>query len=148
MVENLCPIVGHSSIRQSRGTRNTFAWRRPTGVFGLNRGWYEDPSQWRTLNQFFARRLKSADQRPIAAPADESIVVSPVDAIPQGIWGIDNTSRVVEKSGITVKTGTVQSVEQLIGGQSRYKGAFAGGHSLICFSTSATITTITFRLAV
>ena len=95
--------------------------------FGLNRGWYEDPSHWRTFNQFFARRLKSADQRPIVAPADESIVVSPVDAIPQGVWAIDNSSRVVEKSGIPVKTGTVRSVEQLIGGQSRYKGAFAGG---------------------
>lgn len=97
------------------------------GTFGLNRGWYEDPSQWRTFNQFFARRLKSADQRPIAAPDNESIVVSPVDAIPEGIWTIDNNSRVVEKSGIPVKTGTVQSVEQLIGGQSRYKGSFAGG---------------------
>jgi phosphatidylserine decarboxylase len=95
--------------------------------FGLNRGWYEDPSHWRTFNQFFARRLKSADQRPIVAPADESIVVSPVDAIPQGVWAIDNSSRVVEKSGIPVKTGTVQSVEQLIGGQSGYKGAFSGG---------------------
>jgi phosphatidylserine decarboxylase precursor len=97
------------------------------GTFGLNRGWYEDSSQWRTFNQFFARRLKSADQRPIAAPDNESIVVSPVDAIPEGIWAIDNNSRVVEKSGIPVKTGTVQSVEQLIGGQSRYKGSFAGG---------------------
>jgi len=97
------------------------------GTFGLDRGWYEDPSQWRTFNQFFARRLKSADQRPIAAPADESIVVSPVDAIPEGRWAIDSNSRVVEKSGIPVKTGTVQSVEQLVGGQSRYKGSFAGG---------------------
>ena len=97
------------------------------GRFGLNRGWYEDPSHWRTFNQFFARSLKSADQRPIAAPADESIVISPVDAIPEGVWAIDNSSRVVEKSGIPVKTGTVQSVEQLIGGQSRYKGTFAGG---------------------
>jgi len=96
-------------------------------TFGLSRGWYEDPSHWRTFNQFFARQLKSADQRPIDAPADQSIVVSPVDAIPEGIWAIDNTSRAVEKSGIAVKTGTVQSVEELVGGQSRYKSAFAGG---------------------
>jgi phosphatidylserine decarboxylase len=34
---------------------------------------------------------------------------------------------VVEKSGIPVKTGTVQSVEQFIGEQSRYKDTFAGG---------------------
>jgi phosphatidylserine decarboxylase len=96
-------------------------------IFGLNKGWYEDPSHWKTFNQFFARRLKSNDQRPIAAPADPSIVVSPVDSIPQGVWAVDNTSRVIEKAGIAVKTGTVQSVEQLIGAQSRYKGAFAGG---------------------
>jgi len=95
--------------------------------FGLNRGWYEDPSHWKTFNQFFARQLKSPDQRPIAAPSDQSSVVSPVDAIPEGVWAIDNTSRAVDKSGIAVKTGTVQSVEQLIGPQSRHKGAFAGG---------------------
>jgi len=97
------------------------------GTFGLNKGWYEDPAHWKTFNQFFARRLKSAAQRPIAAPSDESIVVSPADAIPQGVWAVDNSSLVVEKSGIPIKTGTVQSVEQLIGGQSRYKAAFAGG---------------------
>jgi phosphatidylserine decarboxylase len=96
-------------------------------TFGLNRGWYEDPSHWRTFNQFFARQLKSPEQRPITAAADHSIVVSPVDSIPEGTWPIDNTSRVVEKSGIAVKTGTVQSVDQLIGGQSRYRSAFAGG---------------------
>ena len=96
-------------------------------IFGLNRDWYEDPSHWRTFNQFFARRLKSVDQRPIAAPGDESIVVSPVDAIPQGVWAIDNNSRVVEKSGIPIKTGTVESVEQLLGEKSKYKVAFAGG---------------------
>lgn len=96
-------------------------------IFGLNRGWYEDPSHWRTFNQFFARRLRSASQRPIAAPADESVVVSPVDAIPQGVWSIDPSSRVLEKQGVPVKTGTVQSVPQLIGESSRYKGAFAGG---------------------
>jgi phosphatidylserine decarboxylase len=95
------------------------------GIFGLNHGWYEDPSRWRTFNQFFARHLKSADQRPIATSADE--VASPVDAIPQGLWKIDNSSRVTDKAGIPVKTGTVQSVDQLLGKQSRYSTAFAGG---------------------
>ena len=103
------------------------AMAQADSTFGLNHGWYEDPSHWKTFNEFFARRLKSPDQRPIAAPSDQSIVVSPVDAIPEGIWAIDNTSRAVDKSGIAVKTGTVQSVEQLVGEQSRYKSAFAGG---------------------
>jgi phosphatidylserine decarboxylase len=95
--------------------------------FGLDRGWYEDPSHWKTFNQFFTRRLKSPEQRPIASPIDESIVVSPVDAIPQGVWAIDSGSRLIAKAGIPLKSGTVQSVEQLIGEQSRYKHAFVGG---------------------
>ena len=103
------------------------AMAQADSTFGINRGWYEDPSHWRTFNQFFARQLKSADQRPIDTPADQSIVVSPVDAIPEGTWAIDDASRAVDKSGIAVKTGTVQSVEQLVGEQSRYKSAFAGG---------------------
>lgn len=95
--------------------------------FGLNHGWYEDPSHWKTFNQFFARKLKSPDQRPIDSPTDQSIVVSPVDAIPEAVWDIDSTSRAVDRTGIAVKTSTVQSVEQLIGEQSRFKSAFADG---------------------
>lgn len=100
---------------------------RADPVFGLDHGWYEDPSHWKTFNQFFARKLKSPSQRPIAAPADRSVVASPVDSIPQGVWAIDRSSRVVEAQGVPVKTGTVQSVTQLIGEGSRYKDAFAGG---------------------
>jgi len=95
--------------------------------FGLARGWYEDPSRWKTFNEFFARRLRATSQRPIAERPDNSVVVSPVDAIPQGLWAIDKNSRVIETQGVPVKTGTVQSVEQLIGDKSRYKSAFAGG---------------------
>lgn len=95
--------------------------------FGLRRGWYEDPSRWTTFNQFFARRLKSAQQRPIAAPDDASLVASPVDGAPQGVWAIDDQSRIVDPSGVPVKTGTVTSVERLIGEHSRYKSAFSGG---------------------
>ncbi len=96
-------------------------------TFGLGRGWYEDPSHWKTFNQFFARRLRSVSQRPIAARTDNSVLVSPVDAVPQGSWAVDNESRVIEEKGIAVKTGTVQSVAQLIGDKSKYKDAFAGG---------------------
>ncbi|HEY6926621.1 MAG TPA: phosphatidylserine decarboxylase [Steroidobacteraceae bacterium] len=96
-------------------------------VFGLNRGWYEDPSHWTTFNQFFVRRLKSADQRPIAAPEDGAVIVSPVDAIPEGAWTIDTNSHVIEKSGVPVKSATVQSVDDLLGARSHYRGAFAGG---------------------
>lgn len=96
-------------------------------TFGLNRGWYEDSANWHSFNQFFARKLKSPSQRPIAAPTDNSVVVSPVDSIPQGLWAIDKESRLVAAQGVPVKTGTVQSVTELIGDKSRYKNAFAGG---------------------
>ena len=45
-------------------------------AFGLQNGWYEDGSNWKTFNQFFARYLASPDQRPIASPEDNSVVVS------------------------------------------------------------------------
>jgi phosphatidylserine decarboxylase len=47
--------------------------------FGLSKGWYEDHSKWKTFNDFFARYLKSPDQRPIASPNDPSIISSPAD---------------------------------------------------------------------
>ena len=36
--------------------------------FGLMAGWYEDPSKWKSFNQFFSRYLKSPDKRPISSP--------------------------------------------------------------------------------
>lgn len=95
--------------------------------FGLSKGWYEDSSRWKTFNQFFTRRLRSPDQRPIASRTDESIVVSPVDAIPQGVWPIDSTSHLIANTGVPLKSGMVKSVAELIGPGSRYKQAFAGG---------------------
>ncbi len=95
--------------------------------FGLQNDWYEDSSNWKTFNQFFTRRLKSPDKRPVASPDDESIVVSPADAIPQGIWKIDSNSMIKEQQGVPIKTATVFSVNSLIGNDSRYIDAFAGG---------------------
>lgn len=31
-------------------------------TFGINKGWYESPSNWKTFNQFFARKLKDKSQ--------------------------------------------------------------------------------------
>ena len=54
-------------------------------------------------------------------------MVSPIDAIPQGAWRIDAKSSLVEPEGAALKSGTVRSVAQLIGPQSAYEDAFAGG---------------------
>lgn len=95
--------------------------------FGLSAGWYEDPSKWKTFNQFFARYLKSPDKRPINSPDDSTIVVSPADAIPQGVWQIDANSNIVLKGGVPIKSGTLTSIVKLIGEDSQYKNEFANG---------------------
>ena len=95
--------------------------------FGLNKGWYEDPSIWKTFNDFFARYLKSPDQRPIAARNDPSIVSAPADSKPQGVWKIDHNSNILNKKGVTIKSSTFKSIAALVGEGSAYRNAFAGG---------------------
>lgn len=95
--------------------------------FGLQKGWYEDPSQWKTFNDFFSRRLKSPAQRPIASPADQSIVASPADSLPQGVWEIDKNSHIVPKKGVTLKSKVFKSIAALLGPQSAYRNKFANG---------------------
>lgn len=96
-------------------------------AFGLQNGWYEDPSAWKTFNQFFARYLKSPDMRPITSPDLDSVVVSYADSQPMGVWEIDNNSNLVEKDGVPVKSATLKSISKLIGDDSEYKDAFANG---------------------
>ena len=95
--------------------------------FGLQNGWYEDPSNWHTFNDFFVRYLKSPDMRPIANPLIDSVVVSFADSEPQGIWAIDSISNLVDKEGIPVKSATIKSISKLIGDDSAYKDVFANG---------------------
>jgi phosphatidylserine decarboxylase len=95
-------------------------------AFGLKRGWYESPDNWKTFNQFFARRLASPDKRPIAAPGDDSVFVSPVDAVPMGTWSVGKDLKLVPAGGVPIKTATVESVEALLDG-SPYAKSFAGG---------------------
>lgn len=97
--------------------------------FGLQSGWYESPSNWKTFNQFFSRYLASPDARPIASPNDSEIVVSPADSVPQGTWAIDENSniQVEDGNGLEVKQVRYYSVEDLLGNESRYKDAFANG---------------------
>ncbi len=95
--------------------------------FGLKKGWYEDPSRWKTFNDFFARYLKSPDQRPIASPNDPSIIVSPADSTPQGVWEIDGDSNIVSNNGIPIKSNVFKSIKVLIGEDSAYENEFVNG---------------------
>jgi phosphatidylserine decarboxylase len=76
------------------------------------------PSGWLTFNQFFAREVRPG-KRPIAAPCDDSIVVSPADSIFKGHWPIDAQSEIEVK-------GVKWSIRDLLDG-SPYQDAFKGG---------------------
>ena len=95
--------------------------------FGLQNGWYEDPANWKTFNQFFARYLKSPDMRPVASPGLDSVVVSFADSEPQGVWAVDGNSNLIDEGGVPVKSATLKSISKLIGDDSQYKDAFAKG---------------------
>ena len=93
--------------------------------FGLQKGWYESPSNWKTFNDFFGRRLSSPSARPIASPGDDAIVVAPADSVPQGVWNIDAQSHI--ENGVAVKSTVFTSIPALLGKDSKYADAFAGG---------------------
>ena len=95
--------------------------------FGLQKGWYEPASNWKTFNEFFAKYLISSDARPIAAPDDTKVVVLPADSVPQGVWQIDESSNIQVADGLKVKLTTYYSIADLLGEESRYKDAFANG---------------------
>ena len=76
------------------------------------------PGGWLTFNQFFAREIKPG-KRPIAAPCDHKVIVSPADSVFAGWWDIDADSKV------TVK-GVTWPIAKLLDG-SPYQGAFKNG---------------------
>ena len=96
---------------------------RADSRFDLDRDWYEPPSNWETFNDFFARRLCSPEVRPIAG--GESVVASPADSVPMGTWEIDEDSKL--STNISAKVLEYHDVRDLLGEDSDYADAFAGG---------------------
>lgn len=86
-------------------------------------GWYGDTNKWKTFNEWFARYLVDPALRPIA----DTEVVAPADSTPQGVWQIDENSNLVQKEGVTIKAANFTSIPQLLGPNSKYGEAFAGG---------------------
>lgn len=95
--------------------------------FNMDKGWYEDPSNWHSFNDFFHRYLSSPEARPVAAPDDNSILVSPADSKPQGVWTIDDDSKLIHHAGAVIKSARIVSVRELVGETSAYGDVFAGG---------------------
>ena len=96
-------------------------------MFGLQNGWYEDPSNWHSFNDFFIRKLSSPEARPIAGVGDASIVASAADAQPQGIWDIDDEGNIVQHEGVLIKSRLFNAVDDLLGPESTSRGLFNGG---------------------
>ncbi|MEO0438417.1 MAG: phosphatidylserine decarboxylase [Pseudomonadota bacterium] len=80
--------------------------------------YFVSPSGWLTFNQFFAREMRPG-KRPIAAPRDDRVIVSPADAVFMGSWPVNTDST------ITVK-GVNWAISDLLDG-SPYQDAFKGG---------------------
>jgi phosphatidylserine decarboxylase precursor len=76
------------------------------------------PSGWQTFNQFFAREIKPG-KRPIAAPRDDAVIVSPADSTFMGAWPIS------AEAAVTVK-GLEWGISELLDG-SPYADEFANG---------------------
>ena len=90
--------------------------------WGFTEGWYGTTNQWHTFNEFFARSLVSPDVRPIA----DADVVAPVDSWPKKTWQIDDNNQLVYDD-LQIKTAKISDIAQLIGDDSAYRNAFAGG---------------------
>lgn len=108
-------------------TQDTYLQFYSDPSFGIQHGWYESPTNWDTFNRFFSRYLSSLAMRPIADPDDAAVVVAPADSVPQGVWPIDADSRIEVDGGLRIKLATFYSIPELLGDDSPYKDAFAGG---------------------
>ena len=100
--------------------------------FHLDDDTYEAPENWKSFNDFFARKLRNPSVRPIASPDDNSVVVFPADSEAQGLWRIDEHNRVIqnteaESEGLAIKTGTLMDIPSLLKG-SEYSDQFSKGY--------------------
>ena len=99
--------------------------------FRLARGDYEARSNWNSFNRFFARYLATPAKRPIAGVGDTSIVASPADSVPQGVWPIDNSGRIMVENasaGLRVKNTRYFKISDLLGDDLKeYHNAFNNG---------------------
>lgn len=92
-------------------------------LFGLQNNWYESPDNWHSFNDFFARKLASAEVRPIAV----DWLVSPCDGQLQQWLPIDDKGLLITDNNdpLPVKTSTLFDINQLL--HSSYNKYFYGG---------------------
>lgn len=82
-----------------------------------------NPSGWKTFNQFFARQLNSG-LRPLAEPATNAIISCPADCTYKEQYAISEDGSIPKI--VFKKTHKVATVQELLKG-SQYADAFGGG---------------------
>ena len=71
---------------------------------GMQTGWFGHGNLWTTWNDWFSRLLICpSSSHPITGPNDDRIIISPADSVPQGVWDIDNSSKIDVEGGLRVK---------------------------------------------
>lgn len=95
--------------------------------YGLKEGWYGKGNQWNTFNEFFSRQIVPG-ARPIAAANDNAVITFPADSVPQGVWRINQDSKIMVDGGIQVKLARYYRVEDLLSADSPYKEQFKNGY--------------------
>lgn len=128
---------GRSLGRPESWNREFLSYVQGTPSFRMEQGWYEEPANWHCFNDFFSRKLKNPSMRPVSAPEDETVCVSPADSEFQGVWDIGGDSVIEAEEGIIAKSRKFRSADELLGEGSAYAGCFAGGkmtHSFLSIS--------------
>lgn len=97
------------------------------------------PSGYLTFNEFFARHTKPG-MRPIAAPEDNSVIVSQADCTLVGWWQISQKSNInlqqTTKKGVVIQSKIfTYSIEELLK-DSKYADRFKGGIFMHSFLNS------------
>lgn len=118
---------GRSLALPQSWTDSTLAYVQETPAFRMQEGWYEDPSNWHSFNDFFSRKLRDPSVRPVSQPENDAVCVSPADSEFQGVWDIGEDSVLAADDGVCVKSKTFRSVASILGEDSAYAGCFAGG---------------------
>ncbi len=89
--------------------------------------YFVGPSGWLTFNQFFAREVKPG-KRPIAELCNDSVIVSPADAVFQGQWKIDESSnKIIHVKNFDWTIEELLNIEDHPEESEKLKDMFAGG---------------------
>jgi phosphatidylserine decarboxylase len=97
-----------------------------SGEFNMNSGWYEKGNIWRTFNEWFSRTLSSpSESHPISNKDDNSIVTSPADSVPQGVWKINDIGEL--NQNVKVKLLDYKNIHVDLLQGSKYANEFANG---------------------